>query len=80
MSKSVEEQETKVHSEGSSRKTKKNKGKKLGGEGVVVTPSSSHPVNKLDKDKYVIEGPTASKKKRTSQPQKTSLTLIPKTK
>ena len=32
MSKSVEEQEIEVHSEGFNRKTKKNKGKKLGGK------------------------------------------------
>jgi hypothetical protein len=80
VSKSIEEHETEACSEGSSRKTKKNKGKKLGGEEVVVTPSSSQPVDKLDKDKSVMEEPTASKKKKTSQSQKTSPTLIPKTK
>ena len=34
----------------------------------------------MDKDKFVIEDPTASKKKRTSPLHKASLTLIPKTK
>jgi hypothetical protein len=80
MSKYVEEQETEVHSEGSSRKTKKKKGKKLGGEESTVTPSSSHPIDELEKDKYVVEEPTASKNKKASQSQKISPTLIPKTK
>jgi hypothetical protein len=80
MFKFVEEQETEVHSEGSSRKTRKNKGKKLGGEEAIVTPISSQPIDELDKDNFVVEDPTASKKKKTSQSQKISPTLIPKTK
>jgi hypothetical protein len=41
MSKSIEEKETKVYNEGSSRKTKKNKGNNLGGEEATITPISS---------------------------------------
>jgi hypothetical protein len=41
---------------------------------------SSHLVDKVDKDKSVMEDYTASKKNKTSRPQKTSLSLIPKTK
>jgi hypothetical protein len=83
VSKSIEEHETKACSEGSSRKTKerKIKGKKLGDEKDVVTPSSSQPVDRLDKDNSVmIEEPTASNKKRTSQSQKPSPALIHETK
>jgi hypothetical protein len=83
VSKSTEEHETKACSEGSSRKRneEKRKGKKLGGEEALVTPISSQTVDRLDKDKSVmIEEPTASKKKNTSQSQKPSPTVIPKTK
>jgi hypothetical protein len=80
VSKSIEEQEIEACSEGSSRKTKKNKGKKLGGEEAIVTPISSQPVDELGKDKSIMEEPTASKKNKTSQSQKTSPNLIPKTK
>jgi hypothetical protein len=58
MSKSIEEQETKIHSEGSNRKAKKEKGNKLGGEQATVTPRSSHNIEELEKDNSVVKDPT----------------------
>lgn len=54
--------------------------KKLGNEEAVVTSSSSQPVDGLDEGKSVmIEEPTTSRRKRTSQSQKPTPALVPKT-
>jgi hypothetical protein len=77
--KSIEEHETKTCTEGSSRKTKERNNSR--DEEVVITPSSSQPIDRLDTDNFVmIEEPTTSNKNRTSQSQKPSPTLIPETK
>jgi hypothetical protein len=80
ISKSVEIQEVGIHSEGSSKKEKKDRRTTSGSKIGTVTPSSSYPIEKLVIEKFVIGESTTSRKRKATQSQKMSPTSIQKDK
>jgi hypothetical protein len=80
ISKSVETQEAGIHSEGSRKKEKKDKRKTSGGKEDTVTSSSSQPIEKSVTKKFVVGGPTTSRKRKATQSHKISPILIHKDK
>jgi hypothetical protein len=67
MSKYVEEQEARIHSEGSRKKKKKDRREVSRGKEGTVTPISSQPLEGSEKENSVVGEPTTSKKKKSTQ-------------
>jgi hypothetical protein len=80
ISKSVEIQEAGIHSEGSRRKAMKDRRTTSRIKVGTVTPSSSHPIEKSVTENSIVGESTTSKKRKATQSQKMSPTLIQKDK
>jgi hypothetical protein len=80
ISKSIEIQEAGIQNEGSSKKAKKYTRMTLGSKVGTITPNSSYPIEKLVTKKSVVGEPTTSRKRKATQYQKMSPTLIQKDK
>jgi hypothetical protein len=79
-SKSFETQKAGTHSEGSSRKEKKDKKMTSGGKEDTTIPKSSHPIEKSVTEKSIMGEPVISRKNTATQFQRVIPTSVQRSK